>query len=64
MTDRIEMWAESIEQNDQGAVADIKGSCGSGAVNFSALIVDTDGKPTVQLPQRPDPGLALLGVRD
>ena len=51
MTDRVDVTVRSIQKNDAGAVTEIEGKCAEiGLVVFTALVVDGDGKPTVQFP--------------
>ena len=58
MTDRIDVSAISVQQNENGAVAEVTGYCDGAYVAFSTLIVDTSGNPTVDLPQN----LSLDGI--
>ncbi len=51
MTDRVDVSALSIQQNEDGAVAEVTGYCDGAYVAFSALIVDSQGNPTLDLPQ-------------
>jgi len=50
MTDNVDQSVRSVQRNENGVVADVKGFCDSGQVEFSALIVDKEGKPTIELP--------------
>jgi TPR repeat protein len=51
MTDRVDVIAQSIQKNEQGAVVEVEGKClEKGLVVFTALVVDDHGKPTVTLP--------------
>jgi hypothetical protein len=49
MTDKVDQVAVS-EQRSDGIVVEVKGFCESGQVRFTALIVDEEGKPTIDLP--------------
>ena len=57
MTDRTDVWVKSVQKNDDGVIADVKGYCETnkelGDVTFSALIVDDQGQPSIELPQTP-----------
>ena len=44
----------SVQENEQGAVAEVTGSCRGGNVMFSAEIVDRKGKPAIKLPLQVD----------
>jgi hypothetical protein len=51
MTDRVDAVVRSLQKNGQGAAAGITGNClRPGLVVFTALVVDLDGKPTIDLP--------------
>jgi TPR repeat protein/uncharacterized protein len=51
MTDRVDVTVRSIQKNQEGAVIEIEGKCAeAGLVVFTALVVDRDGKPTIEFP--------------
>lgn len=52
MTDRTDVAVESVQQNEEGVVAEVRGSCRNGEVSFSGLVVDTKGKPSISIPGR------------
>jgi hypothetical protein len=66
MTDRVAVTAISVQKNDFGVRAEVKGYCGTnevrgGEVIFTALIVDDQGNPTVEIPQTQN-GPGLIGT--
>ena len=56
MTDQTDITVESVQKNELGIVAEVQGYCKNREVAFSALIVDSEGKPSLTLP-----GLASIG---
>jgi uncharacterized membrane protein YhaH (DUF805 family) len=51
MTDKDIVFVSSSQTNDGGALANVTGKCESnGLVSFKALVVDQEGKPTVNFP--------------
>lgn len=56
MTDQTDITVQSVQKNELGIVAEVQGYCKSREVTFSALIVDTEGKPTLTFP-----GFASIG---
>ena len=64
MTDKVDVTVQSVQKNDNDVVAEIEGKClKPGIVTFSALIVDQDGKPTVDLPTYSQANKMLFGTR-
>ena len=61
MTDQIDVRVKSIQKNELGVIAEIDGKClKPGVVEFSALVVDENGKPTLGFPQYT--GQAVVGT--
>jgi tetratricopeptide (TPR) repeat protein len=52
MTDKIDVRVSSLQKNEKGVVAEVEGSCEKSDIVFSALVVDDNGKPTIQFPDR------------
>lgn len=50
MTDKIALEAFSQQKTPNGVVAEVRVKCFDGKFSVIALIVDTDGKPTISLP--------------
>jgi hypothetical protein len=64
MTDQVDLTIRSVQRNDNGAVTEIIGKCiQPGLVTFSALVVDEDGKPTIDFPNYSDNTGLLSGRR-
>lgn len=62
MTDRVDVKVRSVQKSEEGFIAEVEGSCKDGVVSFSVLIVDDDGKPTVNLVGRSAIGDVGRGV--
>jgi hypothetical protein len=62
MTDNILFQVESIQRNENGVIAEVKGICDSadGIITFFATITDEDGKPTISIVRELD---YLVAVR-
>jgi len=52
MTDSLDVRVMSIQKNENGAQAEVEGFCEKNEVNFSALVVDPKGEPTLVFPGR------------
>jgi hypothetical protein len=50
MTDKVALEAFSVQQTKNGVVANVKIRCFDKKLSISTLIVDSEGKPTIQLP--------------
>jgi hypothetical protein len=61
MTDQTDITVESVQKNELGIVVEVQGTCKNQEVAFSALIVDSDGKPSLTFPGRTSFGNAELG---
>jgi hypothetical protein len=60
MTDQTDITVSSVQKNELGIVAEVQGSCKDNEeVAFSALIVDSEGKPSLTLPGRTSFGAEL-----
>jgi hypothetical protein len=60
MTDQTDITVSSVQKNELGIVAEVHGSCKDNEeVAFSALIVDSEGKPSLTLPGRTSFGAEL-----
>lgn len=65
MTDKEETTVKSVQKNDRGAVTTVEGKClEPGLVEFSALVVDSAGNPTLPFPLMMQRKTSFMAVQE